>query len=122
MTKLFSQLSVFFFLLLLSVTKTWAVDADIQSAVGGVTTNPSPFSTIGGLITNIYKLVLYAAGLGFFIFLLIGGLRWILSGGDKAGVEAARNSITNAIIGLVIVVAAYAITRIVEVTLGLKIL
>lgn len=77
---------------------------------------------LGFLVSRIYSLALIAAGIGFFVFLIIGGLRWILAGGDKAGLEAARNSITNAAIGLIIVVAAYAITKIIEVTLGLKIL
>ncbi len=40
-------------------------------------------------------------------FLIYGGIRWILSGGDKAAVENARNHIVAAIVGLVIVIAAF---------------
>ena len=42
-------------------------------------------------------------------FLIYGGIKWILSGGDKAGVDAARKHIVAAIIGLVIVVTAFVI-------------
>lgn len=77
---------------------------------------------IAFLIGRLYTLALVIAGLAFFAYLIIGGIRWLLSGGDKAALDAARNTIVNALVGLVIVVGAYAITKIVEVTLGLKIL
>ncbi len=41
------------------------------------------------------------------IFLIYGGIKWILSGGDKTAVETARNHIIAAIIGLIIVVGAF---------------
>lgn len=40
-------------------------------------------------------------------FLIYGGIRWILSGGDKTAVENARNHIVAALVGLVIVIAAF---------------
>lgn len=46
-------------------------------------------------------------------FLIYGGIKWILSGGDKTAVEAARNHIIAAIVGLIIVVAAFFIINIV---------
>ena len=42
-------------------------------------------------------------------FLIYGGIKWILSGGDKAGVDAARKHIVAAIVGLVIVVTSFVI-------------
>jgi hypothetical protein len=44
-----------------------------------------------------------------FIYLLLGGVQWITSAGDKSSLEAARNKITHAIVGIVIVGAAWAI-------------
>lgn len=46
-------------------------------------------------------------------FLIYGGIKWILSGGDKAAVDAARKHIVAAIIGLVIVVSAFIILNVV---------
>lgn len=46
-------------------------------------------------------------------FLIYGGIKWILSGGDKSAVEAARNHIIAAIVGLIIVVGAYFIINVV---------
>lgn len=46
-------------------------------------------------------------------FLVYGGIRWITSGGDKGGVENARNTIIAAIIGLIVVFLAYVIINLV---------
>lgn len=40
-------------------------------------------------------------------FLIYGGIKWILSGGDKQAVESARNHIVAAIVGLIIVAGAF---------------
>lgn len=41
------------------------------------------------------------------VFLIYGGIKWILSGGDSKQVEGARNHIVAAIVGLIIVVGAF---------------
>ncbi|GMR03308.1 MAG: hypothetical protein BMS9Abin21_141 [Thermodesulfovibrionia bacterium] len=50
----------------------------------------------------------------FFFMLILGAISWITSGGDKAAVEAARSRVTNAIVGIVILLAIYAIVSLVE--------
>ncbi|MBI3385909.1 hypothetical protein HY031_02365, partial [Candidatus Gottesmanbacteria bacterium] len=49
-------------------------------------------------------------------------IKWITSGGDKAGMEEARNKITHAIVGLIIVGAAWAIMTLVQNFLGVTII
>ncbi len=61
------------------------------------------------IISAAIVLVLVIAALVFFFILVVGGVRWIMSGGDKANTEAARGQITSALIGLVIVFSAWAI-------------
>lgn len=65
--------------------------------------------TIGGIIAGLLKLALVVAAIVFFFILVIGGIRWIISGGDKGQTEQARSQITAALVGLVIVFAAWAI-------------
>ena len=67
-----------------------------------------------GLIRIVLAAVLIIAALAFFFMLILGGIKWITSGGDKGRVESARSQITAALIGLVIVFAAWAILGIVE--------
>lgn len=74
------------------------------------------------LIRAGINLILILAGLVAFLFLLWGGLQWILAGGDKEGTEKARKRITAALVGLVIVFAAYAIIQLVSSFLGVPLL
>lgn len=69
--------------------------------------------TVAGLVGGAIKLVLVIASLVFFFILVIGGIRWIVSGGDKGQTENARNQITAALVGLVIVFAAWAIAQLI---------
>lgn len=61
------------------------------------------------LLQNMITLAVIIASLVAFFSLIIGGIRFISAGGDKAQTEAARNQVTNAIIGLVFVFSVYAL-------------
>ncbi len=78
--------------------------------------------TIGGIISGAISLVLLVVALVFFFVLIMGGLKWVMSGGDQKNVEAARNQITNALIGLAIVFATFAIMKLIEIIFGISIL
>lgn len=77
--------------------------------------------TVGGLVGAGIKLALVIAALVFFFILVIGGIRWIMSGGDKGQTENARNQITAALVGLVIVFAAWAIAQLIGTFFGINI-
>lgn len=78
--------------------------------------------TFAGLIRSFIQFALVIAGVIFFFMLVIGGIRWILSGGDKGQTEAARNQITAALVGLVIVFAAWAIASLIKALFGVDII
>ena len=77
---------------------------------------------IVAIIRAIIQFILVVAFVLAFIMLLIGGIRWITAGGDEKGVAGARNMITAALIGLVIVLVAYAIILLVEKFFGVSII
>lgn len=77
--------------------------------------------TVGGIISGAIRFVLVIAALVFFFILVIGGIKWIASGGDKAQTESARNQITAALVGLVIVFAAWAIVQLINTFFGVNI-
>jgi hypothetical protein len=68
-----------------------------------------PVVEIGNVISAVVGILLVIAAILAFLYLILGGIQWITSGGDKTGMEAARNKITAAIVGLIIVAAAWAI-------------
>jgi hypothetical protein len=58
----------------------------------------------------------------FFVMLVMGAIQWISSGGDKQALEGARGRITSALIGLVLLFAAFAIIRFIQNFFGISIL
>lgn len=77
---------------------------------------------VGQLISAVVGTLLIIAALLAFFYLILGGIQWITAGGDKTGMEAARNKITHAIVGLIIVGAAWAIMLLVQNFLGVSII
>jgi len=99
----------------------------IQQVYADATINiPQPsnvkINNIGQLLSAVVGLLLIISALLAFFFLILGGIQWITSGGDKAGMEAARNKITHAIVGLIIVGAAWAVMILVQNFLGVTII
>jgi hypothetical protein len=68
-----------------------------------------PVFNLGTLIGNLIAVAIIIASLLTFLYLILGGFQWITSGGDKAGLEQAKDKITNALVGLVLVLTAWAI-------------
>lgn len=79
-------------------------------------------SDLGQLISAVVGTIMIIAALLAFLYLILGGIKWITSGGDKAGMEEARNKITHAIVGLIVVGAAWAIMTLVQNFLGVQII
>lgn len=75
---------------------------------------------LGNYVSNIVGLLLTVAGIAFLIYLIFGGITWLLAGGDKNNVESARSRITNAVIGLTVVAAAWAIFLLINHFFGLN--
>lgn len=76
------------------------------------------FTDIGELINKALRFVMVIAALLVFLYLIWGGIEWITSGGDKGKTESARNKITAAVIGLIVVAASYAILQLALTFLG----
>lgn len=77
--------------------------------------------SFGAVIQGLISLVLVVAAVIFFFMLVIGGIKWIMSGGDKGQTESARNQITAALVGLVIVFSAWAILQLINSFFGVNI-
>jgi hypothetical protein len=77
---------------------------------------------LGGLIGGAVAMLLIVGTIAAFIFLILGALRWILSSGDKAKLQQAQETITNAILGLILLASAWAIIALVGNFLGLGVI
>ena len=74
------------------------------------------------VISNIIGFITIIAGIWFMFQFITAGISWISAGGNKESVAGARDRMRNALIGMVIVVAAWAIVGLMGDLLGLDIL
>lgn len=90
--------------------------------LGGFSAVTNVGTTLATIISNILGFLTIIAGLWFTIQFILGATAWISSGGDKGKTQQAKDKITQAVIGLAIVVAAYSIAGLVGSILGLDFL
>lgn len=83
--------------------------------------NTVAFTSIGSLLSTFASALILIAGIAAFIFITLGGIQYLTSGGDKAAAQAARERITYAIMGLAIVASAVAINQVLGVVFGINI-
>jgi len=82
----------------------------------------NPNTVIGDIVGRVLVFAVLAAGLYFLVRALTTGYTVLTSGGDPAKLQTATRQLTNAIIGLVIVISIFFIGQIIETILGINIL
>lgn len=64
-----------------------------------------------GIFRKITNVLLFIIGAISVIMLIIGGIRYVVSGGDSGAVTGAKNTILYAVIGIVVALLAYALVN-----------
>jgi len=96
--------SNFFLLSARAEDKSFGLDAAATKA--GLKTDISLQSRAGQIVGTVLSLV----GILFFVLMIYGGILWMTAGGNDTQLKNAQKTITMAVIGLIIVLSAYAIT------------
>jgi len=65
------------------------------------------------IVSRLVTLLLVLAIVVALIFLITGGIRWIMSGGDKGKLDSARGTVTGAVVGLIIALLAFFILNVI---------
>jgi cbb3-type cytochrome oxidase subunit 3 len=82
----------------------------VGSALSVAKVNSNPQTFLSTRIGEIVGAALSFIGVIFLALIVYAGFRWMLSAGNQQAVDKAKELLVAAIIGLVIVLAAYAIT------------
>ena len=85
----------------------------------GTAVNAQTFASSAGLsagdlpttVASLIRVVLGVLGIVAVVIILTGGFKWMTSGGNDDKVKSARKVMTSGIIGLVIVLSAFAIAQ-----------
>jgi hypothetical protein len=72
---------------------------------------PAATTSLNGTIRNLIKVLSIAVGIVAVVMIMIGGFRYVTSGGKQESVASAKNTIMYAIIGLVIVALAQIVVQ-----------
>ena len=119
MKKLLFFISIGIVSLLIGV---FAVDSSVSAQIGqggvwggiNATRGEGVPTSLGdgdeSIVTRIINMMLYAIVVISVVMLIVGGFRYVISGGQKEAVTAAKNTILYAIIGLLIAIFAYPVT------------
>lgn len=114
-----SKLKTFFFGLAVAflAAPTARAVVNVEEMFGGEETTGTNFATTAGLgeadlvttIANIINVGLGFLGIVAVAIIILGGFKWVTAGGEAEKVSKAKKYIFQGLIGLVIVLAAYAI-------------
>jgi hypothetical protein len=75
-----------------------------------------------GVLSNLLGVMTIIGGLWFMINLLVGGYNYLAAGESSEKMKEATRQIGNALIGLVVVIASYAVISLISGLVGFKIL
>ena len=64
-----------------------------------------------GIFTTITNVLLFIVGAVSVIMIIIGGIRYVISGGNSTHVTAAKNTILYAVVGIIVAMLGYAIVN-----------
>jgi TRAP-type C4-dicarboxylate transport system permease small subunit len=79
------------------------------------------FSDLEGMFSNLIGSLLSLAGIVLFLMLIIGGFKYITSGGNPEAAAGARRTLTYAIVGLIVVASAYLVLVIIQEITGAQV-
>ncbi len=86
---------------------------DASAIVGSVAGSGGaglPGGNVDSIASQIIGALFSLVGVIFFILMIYGGYIWMMAKGNEQDVDKAKNIIRAAIIGLIVVIGAYAIT------------
>ena len=85
----------------------------LQEGAQAAQCNGCPSDLFGdkGILKQVTNTILYIVGIIAVVMLIIGGIKYLLSGGDSKKVTDAKNTVLYAIIGLVVCFLSFAIVN-----------
>lgn len=79
-------------------------------------------TNIETIVSNVIGALTVVAGIFFLLYFVIAAIKWVTAGGDSGKVQKARDEMVQGVIGLVVVVMAYAVVGLIGTVVGINIL
>ena len=96
-------------LTLTTLTQAQIINPAIDPTLGADAESAESGATFVSYFITLWRGVVFIGGLLVFVYFMWGGIEWISAGGDSAKVGKARDKITQSIVGLIVLVASFAL-------------
>ncbi|MFZ2681687.1 MAG: hypothetical protein WAZ14_01155 [Patescibacteria group bacterium] len=86
------------------------LDSGLDSAAGDIGAGYNISQQLPQLVGSLIKVVIGLLGVIFLVLTIYAGITWMTAGGEEKKIAQAKGTLSTAVIGLVIALAAYSIT------------
>ncbi len=100
-----------------NLTLPWG---DSTQTIQGLPEITTRFKTLGDVIYSALPFVFSFAGIGLLLMILAAGFNFLTSSGDSKKLEKGKQQLTYAIVGFIVVFAAFWITQLLGTIFGVK--
>jgi len=116
---LLKQISLGFTVITTHLTNTTIVLAQETSewkgvCVGGASNDVATIQGLECLIANVFSVAITLIGLTAFVMLIIGSVTWLMSGGNAEKTKKARDTMTYAVIGIVVALSSFIVLNLIS--------
>jgi len=112
MKKYLAEIILILFLLL--PTFSLALELSYPEIPGRPELTPALGMHLNRLIAWFYYFIVGISGLAAFFMLVWGGFQWLTSAGSPSKISEAKDRITSAILGLIIILASFLILKVIN--------
>lgn len=106
----------------LQIPEVDSVTLDQLNPLKQYSTKADKLSTPGGIISEILRFAFPIAGIILFVMLILAGLKMLTGATNSKNIDEGKQMITTAVLGFIILFAAYWIAQLLEIIFGIKIL
>lgn len=98
-------------------THTWS-----GVCLGGSDNDVATIQGLECLVANIFTVFITLVGLAGFVMFILGAFRWLTSGSNSKGLDAAKRTFTYAVLGLVLALSAFIILNLIADFTGVSVI
>ena len=75
-------------------------------------------ASVTDILNRVRDMLMLVIGSLSLVMLTVGGIRYVMAGGDKEGIHSAKQTVTHALFGLGVAIAAPVLIQIIKSILG----
>ena len=100
-------------------TQVWS---EMEGGTGCVSNNTATIQGIGCLLANLFSVALTILGIAGFIMIIYAAFNMMIMGGNSQATEKSKNTITFAIVGIILALSSFIIINLISSFTGIEII